>query len=234
MMDIAKSFTFMFEDPDWLRKLGVGILVILLGFVLLVVLIGIVPLLMVAGYGPVALRNVMDGQEHPLPEWDNFGGFLGLGFKLAAALFVWALPAIAFSLPLGIGSALLSNSQTSGANAGGITLVVCSSCLVILWSLLIVLFTPAIYIRLARTGRFGSAFAFGKLWELTRANLGKVIVALVLVWLAGLIASFIAPFGALLIIIGLFVTVPLAILWQLLVQAHLFGQVGAASTVSVE
>ena len=23
-MDFGKAFTFMFEDPDWLRKLGIG------------------------------------------------------------------------------------------------------------------------------------------------------------------------------------------------------------------
>jgi hypothetical protein len=225
-MNFGKSFTFMFEDPDWLRKLGVGFLVVLLGFVLLVVLIGIVPLLMVTGYTLVALRNVMDGQEHPLPEWDNFGGFLVLGFKLAVALFVWALPAIVVGLPLtGIGSVILSNSQSGGANFGGISLVTCGACLMILWMLLVALFTPGIYIRLARTGRFGSAFAFGKLWELTRANLGNVIIALVLVWVAGLIGSFVSV---------LVITVPLVILWQSLVQAHLFGQIGASSAVSVE
>ena len=30
-MDIGKSFTFMFEDPDWLRKLGIGTIVTLAG-----------------------------------------------------------------------------------------------------------------------------------------------------------------------------------------------------------
>jgi len=233
-MNFGKSFTFMFEDPEWLRKLGIGTLVALLGLVLSPVLIGLIPLLMVLGYSLVALRNVMDGQERPLPEWNDFGGFLVLGIKLAAALFVWALPAIVAALPLGIGSALLSNSMDSGATAGGVTLVVCGSCLMILWALLVALITPAIYIRLARTGRFGSAFALGKLWEFTRANLGSVIVALVLVWLAGLIASIVAPLGVLIVVIGLLITIPFAVLWQSLVQAHLFGQVGVASPIPVE
>ena len=233
-MDFGKSFVFMFQDPEWLRKLGIGTLVALLGLVLSPVLIGFIPLLMVWGYSLVALRNVMDGHEHPLPEWNDFGGFLVFGIKLAVALFVWALPAIVVALPLGIGTALLSNSQNSSANAGGVSLLVCGSCLMILWALLVALFTPAIYIRLARTGRLGSAFAFGKLWELTRANLGSVIVAIVLVWLAGLIASIVAPFGVLIVVIGLLITVPFAVFWPTLVQAHLFGQVGAASTISVE
>jgi hypothetical protein len=186
------------------------------------------------GYSLDVLRNVLDGQQLPLPEWNDWGGFLGRGFKLMVALVVWALPAIIVAIPLGIGSALLSNQQRGSANAGGVTLVVCGSCLMILWALVIALFTPAIYIRMARTGRLGSAFEFGKLWDLTRANLSKVIVAIVLVWLAGLIGSIVAGLGVLLIVIGLLVSIPFAALWQTLVQAHLFGQVGATSTVPLE
>ena len=31
-MDFGKAFTFMFEDPDWLKKLGIGTAVGLVGF----------------------------------------------------------------------------------------------------------------------------------------------------------------------------------------------------------
>ena len=42
-MDFGKAFTFMFADPNWLRKLGIGTLVGLLGMVLMPILIGVDP-----------------------------------------------------------------------------------------------------------------------------------------------------------------------------------------------
>ncbi|PKO21777.1 MAG: hypothetical protein CVU38_12955, partial [Chloroflexi bacterium HGW-Chloroflexi-1] len=75
-MDIGKSFTYMFEDPDWLRKLGIGTLVGLIGIVFSPILIGFIPLLMLMGYTLDVVRNTMDGRQYPLPEWEDWGGFL--------------------------------------------------------------------------------------------------------------------------------------------------------------
>ncbi len=49
-MDFGKAFTFMFEDPDWLRKLGIGTLVGLVGLLFSPVLIGFIPLIILFGY----------------------------------------------------------------------------------------------------------------------------------------------------------------------------------------
>ena len=84
-MDIAKSFTFMFEDPEWLRKLGIGFLVVAVGLLFSVVLIGLIPLIIVLGYTLDVTRNVMDGQPNPLPEWNDWEGFLMRGLKLAGS-----------------------------------------------------------------------------------------------------------------------------------------------------
>ena len=60
-----------------------------------------------------------------------------------------------------------------------------------------------------------------------------MIVAVVLTWLAGLIAAVAGSLGFI-ICIGVLVTIPLATLWQYLVQAHLYGQIGATSVTSIE
>ena len=109
-----------------------------------------------------------------------------------------------------------------------------ASCLTFLWGLFLLLISPAIYIRLAVTGRLGAAFEIGKLWALTRDNLGNVILALLLVFVAGLIAAVVGSLGILLLCVGFLVTVPLATLWQYLVQAHLFGQIGRYSVTPIE
>jgi hypothetical protein len=224
-MDIAKSFTFMFEDPDWLRKLGIGFLVVAVGLLFSVVLIGLIPLIIVLGYTLVVTRNVMDGQANPLPEWNDWEGFLKRGLKLAGVLVVWALPLILMSIPLGLGAALAGNGNQGGfAAALGALCSLCGVCLSIAWGVVYLVFTPAIYAHLAYTNRFSSGFEFARLWEFTRANLSNVIVAILLVLVAGVIGSFVSVFV---------VTIPLAVIWQMLVQTHLYGQVAARSATTV-
>jgi len=232
-MDFGKAYTFMFDDPNWLRKLGIGTLVGLLGIVLMPVLIGVIPLLMLVGYTLDALRDVVDGKEFPMPEWNEWGGFLIRGVKLMIALLVWSLPLFIIMIPLFIGTALTGNHNNSGT-AFGVLLITCSSCLMFLWGLFFWLISPAIYIRLAVTGRLGAAFEVGKLWALTRDNLGNVILALILVFVAGLIAAVVGSLGMLLLCVGFLITVPFATLWQYLVQAHLFGQIGRHSVTPIE
>jgi hypothetical protein len=64
--------------------------------------------------------------------------------------------------------------------------------------------------------------------------LANVIVAIVLVWLAGLVAGVAAMLGFLALCIGALITIPLATFWQYLVQSHLFGQIAANSVTAVE
>jgi len=188
----------------------------------------------VTGYSQVALDNVRLGHEHPLPEWQDWGKFFMLGLKLFVALFIWALPVIIGFVPVLAGSVLTDNGNSSGTGPIAALLIICGSCLMILWGLFIALLTPAIYARLAATNRFGAAFELGKIWEFTRDNLGNVIVAIVLVWLAGLIAAIAGTLGFAALCIGALITIPLASLWQYLVQAHLFGQIAAHSVTAIE
>jgi hypothetical protein len=229
-MDFGKAFTFMFEDPNWLRKLGIGTAIGLVSILLLPFLIGVIPLMILFGYTIEVLRNVINGLERPLPEWQDWGGFLSRGFKVLAATFIWALPAILLAIPLIIGTMLADQGQGQGGEAIGIAIVCCASCLLLLWGLFVTLITPAIYIRIAETDEFFSAFAFGPMWQFTRDNLGNVIVALLLVYVvAALVAAIAGMLGFIVLFVGALITIPFATLWQYLVQAHLFGQIAKNS-----
>jgi hypothetical protein len=232
-MNITKSFTFMFEDPDWLRKLGIGTLVMLLGLLFSPVLIGLIPLIIIAGYGLDVTRNVLQGNSSPLPAWEEWGNFLMRGLKLVGAMIVWALPMIVPMIPLFIGAAISENTNNGALSGMGSLLMLCGSCLVFLWGIVLLVLSPAIYVRLAQTDRFTSAFEFGQLWSFTRTNISNVIVAILLSLLAGVIASVVAPLGAIALLVGALVTTPLALLWTTLVQSHLYGQVGAASPATL-
>ncbi len=231
-MDFGRGFTYMFDDPEWLKKLAIGTGVGALAVVLMPFLIGLIPLMAVMGYTVVVLRNVMNGEARPMPEWDDWGGFLSRGFKVAAATFVWALPALLLTIPLVIGSLLTDQGQ--GGEAIGIAILCCASCLLLIWILFVALITPAIWIRIAQTDEFTSAFALGQMWQFTRDNLGNVIVAILLVdVVAGIIAAIVGSLGFILLLVGAIITIPLATLWQYLVQAHLFGQIAHNSVTPI-
>jgi hypothetical protein len=228
-MDFGKAFVFMFEDPNWLRKLLIGTLLVLAGIIFSVVLVGFIPLLMVLGWAQVTLRNVLDGQEHPMPEWHEWGDFLVRGLKLAVALLIWLLPILILMIPIGLGSALLGNQNAgSAAGAGGGVLIACASCLMLLWGIFVALISPAIYVRLAAFDRFSAAFEVGELWAFTRANIGHVILALILLALvAWIVVPIVGMLGLVVCCVGVLISIPFSTLWQYLVTAHLYGQIGA-------
>ncbi len=232
-LDVGKAFTFMFEDPDWLRKLGIATAVALVGILFTWALIGFIPLIIVMGYTLETTRNVMEGRPRPLPEWDDWGRYLARGAKLFLVLLIWALPIIIIAAPItGIGSAL-TNANSGAANAFGGLLVACGACLSVLYGLLILLLEPALYARLAETDQIGSGFDFARLWAITRDNLANVIIAILMIIVAGIIGSIIGLAGIIALVIGVLVTFPFAFVWEQLVQAHLFGQIGAHGATNV-
>ncbi len=227
-MNIGKSFSFVFEDPRWLTKVGIGTLVLILSSLLSPILIGILGYFIVAGYALEVLRNVRQGELYPMPEWrDRWGEWLVLGVKAAVAIFVWSLPAIVVSFPMIFGFALMDSND---AVALGGLLAACFSCLLFAWVVVVLLATPVIYIRIAETEELSSAFRFGDILSFTRDNIGNVIIATIMYVIASLVISLIGSIvGLILCIVGLFLTVPAAQFITMMIQSHLYGQIGLES-----
>ena len=70
-MDFAKAFKFVFDDPDWLKKIGV---------MALITLIPVVGTFVLMGYALETAQRVIRQDAEALPNLD-FGAQLGLGFK---------------------------------------------------------------------------------------------------------------------------------------------------------
>src|SRR5437867_376022 len=73
-LDLGQGFRFFFEDPDWVKKILIGGVFMLLSSL-------IVGGIFVAGYGVHVLRRVVKGEPRPLPEWDDLGRFFGDGLR---------------------------------------------------------------------------------------------------------------------------------------------------------
>lgn len=207
-MDVGKSFTYMFEDKDWLVKIVLGGVFGLLSTFL-------IGLPFVLGYTLEVIRRVVRGDPQLLPEWDNLGEKFVQGLVLLVIMAIWLIPSwIVICAQLGITIPFGSDPDYASL----VTAVsLCGACLNILWAIVISLASPAIFTRYAVTGQFASAFQFAEIWRFMTKNFVNILIAVILAWVAGLLASF----GVILCFVGAFLTW----FWSMLVEAHLFGQV---------
>ncbi len=124
-MDFGKAFSFVFEDEDWIKKIGVGALLSL-------TVIGLIPVL---GWALEITKRVIKKDDEILPDWSDFGGYITRGFLVFVVVFVYTLPITVLS---GCGTGLTALSDSYGEEAlTAIALVVtiCFSCVTFLYSL---------------------------------------------------------------------------------------------------
>lgn len=215
-MDIGKSFTYAFDDEKWVQKLAIGGLLVLAS---VIPVVNIFTALVILGYSLRVLQNVAEGVEQPLPEWDDWAGDWVKGLMVALAYLIYSIPVLlvsGFSWAVSAISVYGDPSQAEGL------LGVCLaglSCLAGLWGVAEAVVLPAAMINYAAEAEFGSFFRFGELFRFIRDNFGNYIVAILLI----IVAQFVAGFGVILCVIGVFFTS----FWSSLVSAHLLGQVKA-------
>ena len=226
-MDIGKSFSYVFQDRDWLKKVLIGSLILAVSLPFTAVLVGFLGLAIVSGYALEVLRNVRQGSTHPLPEWrDKWSEWMIPGLKHWLALLVWSLPALLLSVFNGLGNQMMwTDSDLVGLFGGMMVAVV--ACLSLFWWIIVALVTPAISIRLAETEDIGSAFKVDSIYVWTKRNIGEVIIAVLVSVAAMIIAVTIGTFaGILLCLIGWVIIIPAATFIANLISVHLYAQIG--------
>lgn len=205
-MNFGKSFTYMFEDDNWISKYLIGIV------------ISIVPILNFAwaGYGVGIMRNMARGMEKPLPSWDNLGEKFKDGLVIIVASIIYMLPAI---IVFSIGG--IASAAANGKGAGTLLSVLFSCCGGI-YALAFSFLVPALLIHYARTNSFSAMFQVGEVFKLATGNIGEYLMA----WVTGLIAwavlSILSPVLFVLCIIPFFIGVA----WVTSVSYYAYGQVG--------
>jgi hypothetical protein len=232
MMEIGKAFSYVFEDPEWIKKVLVGGGILFVGF-LFCWLIGI-PLLLagalVFGYTLTVTKNVAEGNPTPLPQWSDMGAMFKKGLFGIIGYIIYFSPVILLSCCVGIvsagGSSLAGGSSSSSSStsiAGVIGIVAaCLNCLVSLLSLVLSLTAYAPTTRFAMSENQLSLFwDFRGTMDFITKNLSNYIIAVLVAMVAGIVGSL----GIILCGIGL----PFTIFWSYLVGAFLFGQVWRVS-----
>jgi hypothetical protein len=240
-MNIRRALTYLFDDPRWAIKLALVMAIaapaaLIASLGLLIDWTALHPALArfgtspfwsiltsflsvpVLGFGLRITRNVLRGDDVPLPSWDDVGGILRDGVKLWAVVTIWSLPVI-FLTPI------------SGMVLGPIITVV------------IAIFQPAAEARLAATGSLASSLDLTAVVGIVRRRLslylrllgvsmGGTLAALALCFLL-VLAVWRTAGGApsVLELSAVATAVAFLTLWPYgqLVLYHLYGQVYARS-----
>lgn len=206
-MNLGKAFTYPFDDPDWMKKIGIAAVMMI---------IPIVGGLFVMGWAIEITRRVIQGEAYPMPQWEDFMGLLVKGLKVVVIGLVYMLPVILVSACT---QGLTILGQETGEDIVmtiAVAVSVCFGCLTFLYSLLAGLVLPAAYGKFAATGELKAAFRFGEIISMVRA----VPTTYLMVLVGGFVASLIGGLGVIACVIGVLVTVPFANA----AMAHLWGQ----------
>lgn len=181
-MDFARPFSYVFEDPDWVRKL------------LLNALIGLIPIvgqLYLLGWMLDIARRVANGEDPVwLPEI-NFGAFLGEGFKALILGFIYSIPVFILVAPIAILPVLGEAVGMDYDTIGTISMItsVCCSGIILLYSIVLGLAMPAAQLNMVMQGSLGAGLRFGEVLGLVRAAPMAYLMVLVGSIAAGLLAS---------------------------------------------
>lgn len=185
--DLGRLLGFAFRDPRAVSKFVIGSIA-----VLCIPLFGL-GLLALLGFKVRTARGALRGDEHPMPDWDDFGGLLLDGIKALGILLGYAAASAAVGFGfLALGVFWIAIGESMGSPPL-VVLAVVGTVVAAFFLLLVILFAkvmlPAGLLRLAQSGRFGSAFRLGENVALVRAHPGAYIVLLLVLVLFAILAD---------------------------------------------
>jgi hypothetical protein len=205
--DFAKPFRFVFDDPQWMQKIGLGGLFYLACFV-------IIGWFFILGYMSQLARNVVAGVPRPLPEWVDFGKLFNDGVKLVVVGIIYSLPNLIL-IVVGIVFAMIAGIYEPDTPLPAVA-IGCMVLLMMPFVLLTYFFMPAALTRVAISGEIGSAFEFREIWNYVKRNLSNYFMAIVVY----IIANAVGQVGVALLCIGVIFTM----FWSMCISTYAFAE----------
>jgi len=207
-VDIGRAIGFIFQDSQWLKKVLIG------GLLFFIPILG---WLIIGGYWLRLIRQVAEGNDIPLPEWNDFGGDLVRGLKGFVVSVVWSLPVIVVTACISALTVVGGTAESDAAAGLATILALGGNCLTFLLSLIVAFFQPLFFSRLAVSERVGDALAFGAIFGEVQGRFVDLLVVLLVAFAIGIAAAF----GVLLCLVGILFTSFLGTA----MTCHLYGQV---------
>lgn len=212
-MDIGKAISFIFNDPDWWKKLLIGTLILM---------IPIIGLIVLKGWWIEIIKRVAKDDPEPLPSFDNFGELLSNGFRSILVYLVYKSPVIilgtiilvVFFIPFFV----VAGDPSDDLVGLLVIYLICGGSFLFPLSIALSFFERAAQMELAVKGELSDAFDLKKVNGVFKVGWAQLI----LVFISGFVAFWITqPIASAIILIGnLLVSVFLKAF-----SGHLYGQV---------
>ena len=188
-IDFAKPFTFAFEDPEWLTKVGITLAVFFGSMLTMGCLVGLAGFAMLYGYQRRVALRAMQGQPG-LPDWDSWEDDLREGAKLMVIRLVWGLPG---ALMLGAAYLAFILGAVAGQDAGpptwSIAIAGVFGCLGAPLTLLGGIGGEIGVVRCIENGELAAGFRPAEMVRFARENLVNLLLLFVVMILSGMIAQ---------------------------------------------
>lgn len=198
-MNFGKPFTYLLHDDDGLIKVGINLVVTLVGGIMLIFFgLGIILFAAQQGYKIQLIKNMLDGEEKPLPAWDQWGKKITQGFHIILANLVYNIlpmlflcgmlvPVVMASLPLfdimevdpeteEIYFTDQDRAEAIFAQVGSAALpFFCLIPFLIFYGLVTSALINLATVRYAQSGQVGEFFKVGSLWQGITTNMNLTV-----------------------------------------------------------
>jgi hypothetical protein len=208
-MNFGLSFSYVFKDEEWFKKVAIP------------ALCGLIPVVgpfVIAGWGLSATRNVIDGrEENALPKL-SFGADLGRGFMAILIQTIYTVVPVMIMSGIAVGLFGFAGGLEGGIGQTVLfVLGICFGLIGLLLAILLVFMSSAAVANYVAKGKFGAAFSFKEVFGMVK----KSFVSWLLVLLGMILAFFIiAPLGMAVCGVGLLLTTA----YGTAIYSHLLGQ----------
>lgn len=218
-MNYGDAFSFQFKDEEWVKKIGIAALFLL---------IPIVGLFFLAGWGLEITRRVIVEDPEPLPPWNDFGNYIVKGIQVAVIGFVYALPLTLIQVCMQSVFIFSAESMAGDETFGAVALIAqtCVGCLTFIYAVFLGVFMPAVLGHFAAEGQLGAAFRVGEIFAILKAGLPSYLVVMIF----GFVVPFIGMLGLMLCLFGVLFTMPYAIT----VMQYLYGEAYRSGKADLE
>jgi hypothetical protein len=217
-VDIARAFTYVFDDEDWISKV---LMVLVWSVVGIIPLIGLVGWAALAGYTVELLRNMRRGDTNPLPRWDNVSGKIADGANVLVAAFVYNIGnflVICGMVLIAPAMGAVSNGDAQLASTASLAVTCCLTLIMLVYNLIVWPFLGVGVIFYSQNKQIGVLFQVGRIWAAINRNMGLVIQWILFSILASIVLGLVNAVPCIGWLAGLALTVP--------IQGHLLGQFG--------
>ena len=220
-LDIERAFTFVFKDPDWIKKVAVAA----------AFAISIVGMPALAGWTLEIQKRVQDGEDDTLPRWTVIGDFFVDGLKYLLVNFVWFLPFSLIYFAVMIPYMLMAINEPSMADnsilpIGVFMLPYLMMPVMMILSFVMYTLMPIISGNYLETRKIKDAFKFRRMFDLVKVNFWVLLAAAFLGYLGNQVFSMVGMFAC---FVGMFLTIPIGGA----VMYHFFGQAYRISKIKL-